>query len=134
MSEAFHIISDGSCDLPMELTKEKDITVVPFYVSFEEGKYQKEMIEIGVREFYQEMVDHPDVYPKSSMPSVQDYVDAFLPFVKAGTPIICICIHAVCSECKSDPGRGISQCTDLCLRLYCEYRIAGHLCIGSGTP
>lgn len=92
MSEAFHIISDGSCDLPMELTKEKDITVVPFYVSFEEGKYQKEMIEIGVREFYQEMVDHPDVYPKSSMPSVQDYVDAFLPFVKAGIPIICICI------------------------------------------
>ena len=82
MSEAFHIISDGSCDLPMEMTKEKDITVVPFYVSFEEGKYQKEMIEIGVREFYQEMVDHPDVYPKSSMPSVQDYVDAFLPFVK----------------------------------------------------
>ena len=92
MSEAFHIISDGSCDLPMEMTKEKDITVVPFYVSFEEGKYQKEMIEIGVREFYQEMVDHPDVYPKSSMPSVQDYVDAFLPFVKAGIPIICICI------------------------------------------
>ena len=77
MSEAFHIISDGSCDLPMELTKEKDITVVPFYVSFEEGKYQKEMIEIGVREFYQEMVDHPDVYPKSSMPSVQDYVMHF---------------------------------------------------------
>ena len=83
MSEAFHIISDGSCDLPMELTKEKDITVVPFYVSFEEGKYQKEMIEIGVREFYQEMVDHPDVYPKSSMPSVQDYVDAFLPYIHA---------------------------------------------------
>ena len=92
MSEAFHIISDGSCDLPMELTKEKNITVVPFYVSFEEGKYQKEMVEIGVREFYQKMVDHPDVYPKSSMPSVQDYLDAFLPYVKAGTPIICICI------------------------------------------
>ena len=92
MSEAFHIISDGSCDLPLELTKEKNITVVPFYVSFEEGKYQKEMVEIGVREFYQKMVDHPDVYPKSSMPSVQDYLDAFLPYVKAGTPIICICI------------------------------------------
>ena len=53
MSEAFHIISDGSCDLPLELTKEKNITVVPFYVSFEEGKYQKEMVEIGVRDFYQ---------------------------------------------------------------------------------
>ena len=77
MSEAFHIISDGSCDLPMEMTKEKDITVVPFYVSFEEGKYQKEMIEIGVREFYQEMVDHPTVFPKTSMPSVHDYYEVF---------------------------------------------------------
>ena len=29
MSEAFHIISDGSCDLPTELAQEKNITVVP---------------------------------------------------------------------------------------------------------
>lgn len=92
MSEVYHIISDGSCDLPPELTKEKNITVVPFYVSFDEEHYQKEIVEIGIREFYQEMVDNSKVYPKSSMPSVQDYMDAFLPFVKEGTPIICICI------------------------------------------
>ena len=92
MSEAFHIISDGSCDLPVELTKEKNITVVPFYVSFEEGKYQKEMVEIGVREFYQEMVDHPDVFPKSSMPSVDDFYHAFEKSAKENIPVICICI------------------------------------------
>ena len=28
MSETFHIISDGSCDLPTELAEEKNITVV----------------------------------------------------------------------------------------------------------
>ena len=50
MSEAFHIISDGSCDLPVELTKEKNITVVPFYVSFDGEHYEKEIVEIGVRE------------------------------------------------------------------------------------
>ncbi len=38
------------------------------------------------------MVDESKVYPKSSMPSVQDYADAFLPFVKQNIPIICICI------------------------------------------
>ena len=92
MQKKVQIISDGSLDLSQELTKEKDIEVVPFYVSFDSETYQKEMVEVGVREFYQEMVDHPDVYPKSSMPSVQDYLDAFLPYVKAGTPIICICI------------------------------------------
>ena len=41
MSEAFHIISDGSCDLPEELVKEKNITVVPFYVSFDKEHYYK---------------------------------------------------------------------------------------------
>ncbi len=92
MSEAYHIITDGSCDLPPELTAEKNVTVVPFYVSFDEEHYEKEIVEIGIRDFYQKMVDNPKVYPKSSMPAVQDYIDAFRPFAEAGTPIICICI------------------------------------------
>lgn len=92
MSETFHIISDGSCDLPMELTEEKNITVVPFYVSFDDEHYQKEIVEIGIRDFYQQMVDRKGVYPKSSMPSTQDYVDVFMPYVKQGLPVVCICI------------------------------------------
>lgn len=92
MSEAYHIISDGSCDLPKELAAEKDITVVPFYVSFDDEHYLKENVEIGIRDFYQQMVDRKGVYPKSSMPSTQDYVDAFTPYAQQGTPVICICI------------------------------------------
>ena len=92
MSETFHVISDGSCDLPVDLTKEKDITVVPFYVSFDDEHYEKEIVEIGIRDFYQKMVDNPKVFPKSSMPSVQDYVDVFTPFAREGKPVICICI------------------------------------------
>ena len=92
MKEAFHIISDGSCDLPPELVQEKNITVVPFYVSFDEEHYFKENVEIGIRNFYQQMVERKGVYPKSSMPSIQDYEEAFLPFAEAGIPVICICI------------------------------------------
>lgn len=92
MSEAFHIISDGSCDLPVELTAEKNITVVPFYVSFDDTNYLKENVDIGIRDFYQQMVDRKGVYPKSSMPSTQDYADVFLPYAKQGTPVVCICI------------------------------------------
>ena len=92
MKEAFHIISDGSCDLPPELVQEKNITVVPFYVSFDEEHYFKENVEIGIRDFYQQMVERKGVYPKSSMPSIQDYEEAFLPFAEAGIPVICICI------------------------------------------
>ena len=92
MKEAYQIISDGSCDLPPQLVQEKNVTVVPFYVSFDEVHYQKEIEEIGIRDFYQKMVEEPKIYPKSSMPSTQDYIDAFLPFVKQEIPIICICI------------------------------------------
>ena len=92
MSELFHIVTDGSCDLPVELTKEKNLTVVPFYVSFDDEHYLKEIEEIGIRDFYQQMVDNPKVYPKSSMPSMQDFAEAFKPFAEAGMPVICICI------------------------------------------
>lgn len=88
----YQIISDGSCDLPPETAKEKSILVVPFYVSFDGTNYLKENIDISIRDFYQKMVDTSGVYPKSSMPSVQDYYDVFEGFAKEGIPVICICI------------------------------------------
>ena len=92
MNEQFQIISDGSCDLPPELTAKKQIRVIPFYVSFDGTNYRKGLEEIGIREFYQEMVNRKGVYPRSSLPSVQDYMDAFLPYAKAGIPMLVLCI------------------------------------------
>ena len=92
MQKKVQIVSDGSLDLPQELTREKDIEVVPFYVSFDSETYQKEMVELGVRDFYNEMVEHPDVFPKSSMPSVDDFYQVFEKSAKEQIPVICICI------------------------------------------
>ncbi len=88
----YQIISDGSCDLPQEMTKEKNIHVVPFYVSFDDTNYVREMADISVRDFYNQMVEKEGVYPKSSMPSIQDYYDAFEQYAKEDIPVICICI------------------------------------------
>ena len=92
MQKKVQIVSDGSLDLPQELTREKDIEVVPFYVSFDNETYKKEIVEVGIRDFYQEMVDHPDVFPKSSMPSVDDFYHVFEKSAKENIPVICICI------------------------------------------
>lgn len=92
MKELFHIISDGSCDLPLDLVREKNITVVPFYVSFDDTHYLKENVEIDIRKFYGQMIEKKGIYPKSSMPSIHDYEEAFLPFAQAKIPVICICI------------------------------------------
>ncbi len=89
---SYQIITDSSCDLDTELVKEKHLHVVPFYISFDEENYFKENEEIKVHEFYQKMVDNPEVFPKTSLPSVEDYIEAFTPYLKQGTDIICICI------------------------------------------
>lgn len=88
----YKIVTDGSCDLPPELCREKNVDVVPFYVSFDSENYQKEIVEMPIRKFYEQMVADPATFPKSSMPSVQDYVDVFTPIVEAGKAVICICI------------------------------------------
>lgn len=88
----FQIISDGACDLTLELREKYNIQVVPFYISFDGETYQKEIDEIGIREVYERMVSDPKTYPKTSLPSVQNYVDAFLPHVEAERGVICFTI------------------------------------------
>ncbi len=88
----FQIISDGACDLPKSYAEENNIKLVPFYVSFGDEELHKEGSFITVEEFYTKMVENPTVFPKTSLPSVNDYIDSFIPFVKKNIPIICICI------------------------------------------
>lgn len=94
----YQIISDGACDLSAELKDMYQIQVVPFYVSFDGKNYQKEIDEIGIREVYKRMVEtDPKTYPMTSLPSVQDYLDAFLPHVEAGRAVICFTITTTLS-------------------------------------
>lgn len=87
----YQIISDGSCDLSLEFAKEKGLEIVPFYVSFDGENYYKEGIEVDHFEFYNKMIEE-HVYPKTSLPSVQDYVDVFTKYAADSIPMICICI------------------------------------------
>lgn len=88
----FGIVSDSSCDLPESYVQTEQVEIVSFYLSFEGEEYYREGKEISIPEFYQRMAENPDCFPKTSMPSIQDYVDAFLSFVKKGLPVLCICL------------------------------------------
>ncbi len=46
----YQVISDSSCDLEADLKEKYNIEVVPFFVSFEEEKYYKEIEEIAIRD------------------------------------------------------------------------------------
>ena len=86
------IVSDGSCDLTQEDAKKLNVEIVPFYVVFENEQYLKEGVDVSVADFYQKMIDNPNVFPKSSLPSVEDYVSCFEKHLKDGKDIICLCI------------------------------------------
>ncbi len=114
----FQIVSDSS-DLPKERAQELGVDIVPFYVSFEEENYMKEGVDISVEDFYQMMADRAGTFPKTSMPSVQDYVDVFEKYAKDGVPVLCICLNAaffrlysVGDECEKPDSGGLSGSTD----------------------
>lgn len=86
----FDIITDSACDLTPETAQELGLHIVPFYVSTDGVTYRKEGQELSVREFYQFMVDHPEGFPKTSLPSIEDYQQAIEQHVKAGRPVLCL--------------------------------------------
>ena len=98
MEFRFNIVSDGSCDLPEQMTEENQIRVVHFLVSFDGETYQKEGIELKLDDFYQQMVDHPQRFPMTAAPSPEDYYQVFLDSARKGQDILCICISGKLSS------------------------------------
>ena len=88
----FRVITDGSGDLPAEVIKARGITMINFFVMLGSGDYLEQNVDIGEDEFYEWMVAHPGVYPKSSTPSTQDYLKVFKEVAEAGEKAIVICI------------------------------------------
>ncbi len=116
----YQIISDGSCDFSPEMALENNLTVVPFSVSFDGETFLKENVDIDIRNFYDKMVANPKVFPKSSLPSVQEYVDTFLPIAEKGEGIICICI----STKFSGSMQSALNAKDIVLETYPDAQIA----------
>lgn len=105
--EHFQIISDGACDLLPSYKEKHQVLTIPFYVSFDKEHYFKEGLEIEHDEFYRKM-DEEHAIPTTSLPSIQDYYEVFLPFVQQKKPVICICISSKLSG-SSNSARNARQ-------------------------
>ena len=90
----FQLVSDSSCDLGREEMERLGVAMVSYYVAFEDEVYYREERDIPTHQFYQMMADRPGVFPKTSMPTMEDYLEAFRPLAAQGQPILCICLNA----------------------------------------
>lgn len=98
MSVQFCIVSDGSCDIPAKTAGKYGIDVVHFLVSFDGVHYQTEGVELSLADFYQQMVDEPNVFPKTAAPSPEDFFHVFEKHADRGEKILCVCISSKLSS------------------------------------
>lgn len=87
----FKIISDSSCDLPEAIVKEYGIDIIPYYVTLDSSVYYKENIDITNEEFYRRLTEEKAM-PKTSLPSISDYLEVFKKYAGRGLDILCICL------------------------------------------
>ena len=85
----YQIFSDGACDIGFAKAEELGIQLIPFYVSIDQENYYKEILELPLEDLFRFMPEEKG-YPKTSLPSIQDYIDAFTPALEAGKDIVCI--------------------------------------------
>ncbi|MDO4479232.1 MAG: DegV family protein [Lachnospiraceae bacterium] len=91
--KAYKIISDSSCDINPSYLESLGVDRIPFYVSFDKETYRREISEISLEEFYKELTASK-IFPKTSLPTVDDYMACFKKHIEAGLDVLCICITA----------------------------------------
>lgn len=93
----FGIISDTSHDLEAEYVTENDIRNVSFYVRLDEENYLRDEVDITRRQLYDYLKANPEVFPKTSLPSIEDYIKQMRSVLESGNDVICFTVSSTLS-------------------------------------
>ena len=86
------IVTDSDADVPSQLAKDLDITVIPQYVIFGSTSYRSG-VDISDDGFYQQLFTGP-VFPTTSQPTLKDFGDVYANLAKEADGIISIHVSA----------------------------------------
>lgn len=92
MAKPVIISADSTCDLPQELVERFDIRIIPLTVLLGEESYfdDKDFDPDKIYEYYKQT----GTLPKTSAPSVQQFIDFFAPMVEDGFEVVHIDISS----------------------------------------
>jgi DegV family protein with EDD domain len=93
---AFRIITDSSSDLPRPVAEALDIVVVPLNILFGDETF-REGVDMNHDEFYERLVREAPNLPKTSGPSVGQFLEAFQPILDEGDDVIAIHLSSALS-------------------------------------
>ena len=109
---AIKVVTDSGSDLPVEVAKELDITVVPVYVYFGDKAY-KDWVDIEPDELYKRLVEGP-VYPTTSQPMPVDFARAYSDLSKDADAIVSIHLPAKVSGTYNAALQGVEIAKPKC--------------------
>lgn len=90
--EKVKIITDSTCDLPLDVIKQYDIEVIPLLISFGEEIY-KDKVDINTEEMF-ERVKNGDIFPKTCQIIPQRFCEVYQKYLNEGYKIISIHISS----------------------------------------
>ena len=125
----FAIVTDSSCDLPMEIAEQLDLTVLPLSFNLKGQEYRNFLDgrEMSPKEFYQ--LIRSGERSTTSAVNVEAFVQKIEPMLMSGTDVLCILFSSglsntynagqmACAElAKKYPGRKIYAVDSLCASL-----------------
>ena len=101
------IITDSTSDLPKEITEELGIVVIPLNVHFGEDVF-KDGVDIFPDEFYPRLEKSVEL-PKTSQPSIGDFINIYKPILDNGDQIISIHVSSKLSGTFNSASQAKSQ-------------------------
>lgn len=87
------VVTDSTCCLPAEFIQKYDIHVVPIYV-IHQGRSYRDRIDISPNQIYRIMRARKDL-PTTSVPSPEDFLDAYQVVSQKAKNILCITVTSL---------------------------------------
>lgn len=84
------IVTDSTADLPIEIVKADNLTVIPLKVNFQDKSYT-EGVDLTNKQFY-EKLEQAEILPTTSQPSPADFIEKYNELISQGYDSI-ISIH-----------------------------------------
>ena len=106
------IVTDSTSDLPPEICRELDITVVPLTVNFGDTGY-KDGVDLSADEFYKKLIA-ADKLPTTSQPSAGAFAEAYKDVAKDTDEILSIHISGKLSQTYNSARLAASEMEGSC--------------------
>lgn len=84
MNEKIAQLADSAGNLPREMLEQYAIKEVPLYFSFDQEHYYRENIDCSNTDFYLHMKNEPQQIPKTSAPSIYDWLKGYREMYERG--------------------------------------------------